>query len=725
MVVSILFLILFLAICSCDGVTQIYLINEPVANQPDLCTHENLPSISNGKVDTIRKNNLSIVEITCDIGYEYEKSSSPTNLTCVDNCEWQWQGAIPSCSPKLCDRHSVFNVIDTFRIPECKLFLMYAENNSQVNQDSTCPCLNQVPADIIANAENKWNCFVTTNDSLTLTNTWDVCNACQITVHSSSLCKEYGYQKAETKELKTRGSCSDSQPCHLCEGSCEVDTDCANEAVCYKEVTDTIPGCTGKPAKSTFYCYKPSNLRSSPSNDSQDYLTVSLSLLSVVLSGLLVLAIGAIITIRVQKLQKIKRSKRRQRDSFSHVELVGLRLPKSSTNTPRHLAIKMMCTMQNENDILLPVDSINMENKIGAGGGGQIFRGRFGTIAVALKEDFAMVIGSKFGIIAREAGILMKLRHPNIVRFYGMWRQRNERLFLVMELCQIDLEKHIQNSRANNYSELSSLRLLDYATQVSDAVQYLHGRVPAIIHRDIKPANILLDDNMRCKLSDFGLARLSSTQSTNKEVGTMAYMPPEMMTPYVLKSEMGCHVKAKQRLTKRAGMFWDVYSLGVTFCHMFTKLRPFLNLKDKQIYDEVTRSNRPKLNSFVPQPMVRLISRMWHQDPWERPTAKEVQQILSEMNTHPAILKFGRQICSVPANSSIIPKFPSVEMEAEGSRFCPSKFRIAERYRAATLPTKYRSNLKDKASKYQNLVIDVNPVYQSHQQFVRRRPCSV
>ena len=81
-------------------------------------------------------------------------------------------------------------------------------------------------------------------------------------------------------------------------------------------------------------------------------------------------------------------------------------------------------------EFLLGRDDVELGQRIARGGEGQIFAGQFGHQAVALKERFVLTEGE----FARESAMMTKLRHPNVVRFFGIW-QSDQRVFLVMELC--------------------------------------------------------------------------------------------------------------------------------------------------------------------------------------------------------------------------------------------------------------------------------------------------
>ncbi|MEX2169558.1 MAG: serine/threonine-protein kinase [Pirellulales bacterium] len=122
-----------------------------------------------------------------------------------------------------------------------------------------------------------------------------------------------------------------------------------------------------------------------------------------------------------------------------------------------------------------------------------------------------------------EIDSLKTLRHDGIVRLFG-WGEQDGVLFYSMELVEgTSLEEELKAGRRFTWREVASI-----AIQLCKALKHAHDH--GIIHRDIKPANILLDENERVKLADFGIARLfGSTQLTSAGgvLGTADYMSPE------------------------------------------------------------------------------------------------------------------------------------------------------------------------------------------------------
>ena len=106
-----------------------------------------------------------------------------------------------------------------------------------------------------------------------------------------------------------------------------------------------------------------------------------------------------------------------------------------------------------------------------------------------------------------ESQAVAMLSHPNIVNVYDVSHSNNQD-YIVMELIDgISLKQYVENKGQLNWREV-----LHFSTQIAKALEHAHSR--GIIHRDIKPHNILILKDGSVKVADFGIARVSSSQST-------------------------------------------------------------------------------------------------------------------------------------------------------------------------------------------------------------------
>jgi tRNA A-37 threonylcarbamoyl transferase component Bud32 len=164
-------------------------------------------------------------------------------------------------------------------------------------------------------------------------------------------------------------------------------------------------------------------------------------------------------------------------------------------------------------------------------------------------EDQAAKIREQF---YREAEVVAKLSHPNIVTIYDVGEDL-DLSYLAMEY----LEGESLEMYAIKEHLMSIRKTIDVTAQVCDALAYAHGH--GIVHRDIKPANIMILKNGLVKVTDFGIARATSSSKTRTGVikGTPYYMSPEQIS--------GMKVDGRS----------DIFSLGIVFYQLLTGELPF------------------------------------------------------------------------------------------------------------------------------------------------------
>jgi serine/threonine-protein kinase len=151
-----------------------------------------------------------------------------------------------------------------------------------------------------------------------------------------------------------------------------------------------------------------------------------------------------------------------------------------------------------------------------------------------------------------EAEVVAKLSHPNIVTVYDVGEDL-DLSYLAMEYLEGEsLEKYTKEDNL-----LPTRKCIDVIRQVCDALEYAHNH--GIVHRDIKPANIMLLKDGLVKVTDFGIARVSTSSRTRTGIvkGTPYYMSPEQTK--------GLKITGPS----------DIFSLGVVFYQLLTGRLPF------------------------------------------------------------------------------------------------------------------------------------------------------
>ena len=200
-------------------------------------------------------------------------------------------------------------------------------------------------------------------------------------------------------------------------------------------------------------------------------------------------------------------------------------------------------------------DRYEILEKIGVGGMAEVFKGkdhklnRFVAVKV-LKEEFRGNEGfvKKF---KEEAQAAARLAHPNIVNVYDVGDE-NGIYYIVMELVEgITLKNYIERKGNLTIKEATSI-----AIQVCAGLEVAHNN--NIVHRDIKPQNIIISREGKVKVTDFGIAKATTSQTTTANaMGSVHYASPEQAR--------GGYVDGRS----------DIYSLGIVLYEMVTGRVPF------------------------------------------------------------------------------------------------------------------------------------------------------
>jgi serine/threonine-protein kinase len=181
----------------------------------------------------------------------------------------------------------------------------------------------------------------------------------------------------------------------------------------------------------------------------------------------------------------------------------------------------------------------------------------------------------------REVRAAGRLAHPSIVTIHDAFDDKeNQTSCIVMELVPgMTLEKILDTGHA-----LSADQTLNLVRQVAEGLDYAHRN--QVIHRDLKPANILVTQDGRAKITDFGIAKVLAREGVARTVGVMG--TPSYMSPEQVK---GGEVDART----------DIFSLGIIIFSMLTGKKPFVGntaaVMFKIVYEEpvVPSSLNPQL----------------------------------------------------------------------------------------------------------------------------------
>ncbi|CAN1259960.1 Receptor protein kinase TMK1 [Linum perenne] len=229
-------------------------------------------------------------------------------------------------------------------------------------------------------------------------------------------------------------------------------------------------------------------------------------------------------------------------------------------------------------------DNFSEKNILGQGGFGVVYKGELhdGT-KIAVKRMESGVMKSKGDSeFKSEISVLTKVRHRHLVGLLGYCLDGHEKLLVYEFMPQGTLSSHLFNWQEEGLKPLDWTRRLIIALDVARGVEYLHGLAhQSFIHRDLKPSNILLGDDMRAKVADFGLVRLAPEGKGSIETriaGTFGYLAPEYA------------------VTGRVTTKVDVYSFGVILMELITGRRALDESQPEESMHLVTWFKRMSLN---------------------------------------------------------------------------------------------------------------------------------
>lgn len=233
----------------------------------------------------------------------------------------------------------------------------------------------------------------------------------------------------------------------------------------------------------------------------------------------------------------------------------------------------------------------------------QLGRGGFGTVylgsdteldrlvAIKLAHLHRMASGSAKRSYLLEARTLARLDHPNIVPVYDFGMMTDGRCFVVSKFVNgQDLAQLLKTKRfiPDEAAQLVSI--------VADAMDYVHRA--SIVHRDMKPANILIGNDQKIYVADFGLALAESAIEENTALlGTPSYMSPEQIR------------REGHRIDGRS----DQFSLGVVMYELLTATRPFQGSNTTEVMRQILSTDPvapAQINSAVPPELNRICMKL-------------------------------------------------------------------------------------------------------------------
>lgn len=220
---------------------------------------------------------------------------------------------------------------------------------------------------------------------------------------------------------------------------------------------------------------------------------------------------------------------------------------------------------------------------------------------VVLKESVVPLdssVGKKaHQLFERECEMLLKLDHPGIARVVDQFVEGGRSYLAIEFVVGMDLRKHIAT-----VGKQDSETVITWLTQLCDILEYLHSREPAVLHRDVTPENLVLSDDEKIHLIDFGAANQLVENATGTLIGKQSYIAPE-------------------QLRGKAAIQSDIYSAGATAYFLLTGKDP----------EPLSECHPRHLDYAVPVLLDELVARCTAPESSQRPeSAAQLKRLLAE-----------------------------------------------------------------------------------------------
>ncbi|KAF8102414.1 hypothetical protein N665_0198s0118 [Sinapis alba] len=202
----------------------------------------------------------------------------------------------------------------------------------------------------------------------------------------------------------------------------------------------------------------------------------------------------------------------------------------------------------------------NFRRVLGKGGFGEVYHGYVNDFEEVAVKVISQSSTQGYKEFKAEVDLLLRVHHTNLVSLVGYCHEGDHLALIYEFLPNGDLKQHLSGKGCKPF--INWRMRLQIAMEAALGLEYLHiGCTPPMVHRDIKTANILLDENFKAKLADFGLSRSfqgGGKQESTVIAGTLGYLDPEY--------------NHSGRLSEKS----DVYSFGIVLLEMITN-QPVIN----------------------------------------------------------------------------------------------------------------------------------------------------
>jgi len=259
-------------------------------------------------------------------------------------------------------------------------------------------------------------------------------------------------------------------------------------------------------------------------------------------------------------------------------------------------------------------DELTLSRKVGEGGFGEVFLGSWNGKHIAVKKLTLKHTSKDRSVFLRfinEINIISSLRHPNIVLYMGASIENHNYYMITEYLPKGSLFDYIHRTKGK-FTEHEQIHI---AYEIAVALKYLHSR--NIIHCDLKSSNILIDDNWKIKIGDFGLSRFINKKNPSENSGRIG--TPHWMAPEILKG--GNYEESA-----------DVYSYGMILWEILSLEIPYFGIDPRKLINIVAEERKivdiPIKGNFH---IRKLTAQCLNYDPLKRPVLKQIVTTLESV----------------------------------------------------------------------------------------------
>ncbi|KAF0697133.1 Aste57867_12127 [Aphanomyces stellatus] len=320
------------------------------------------------------------------------------------------------------------------------------------------------------------------------------------------------------------------------------------------------------------------------------------------------LVVGILASVWLYRRRRLRASQKDVRDSHINTPTSSLQNTKESTSLD--LEALVLCRLDDAD--------LEVGKTMASGANGVVSRGRYKNQPVAIKRLTAAnhALLSDIQKFVQEIKLLAAIDSPHVVKLVGcVWTQPRDMKAVLEWMDSGDL----RDCLANN-PHLSWPQKLSYLDNIVSGLVYIHTM--DVVHRDLKSRNIVLDSTKGAKLTDFGTARVDTSDTMTIGVGTYRWMAPEVLQSHSYS------VAA------------DIYSLGVVVSELDTHCVPYSDMKNGQGHPLVdtaivgmvlSGSLKPTFSTTCPPWLHALAVECLEFDPAKRPTAMQVMYRLHQV----------------------------------------------------------------------------------------------